>query len=519
MPASDLECAVCGDKADGQHFGADACRACAAFFRRTIAGKMKYVCRFDNDCDINKIQSMPASDLECAVCGDKADGQHFGADACRACAAFFRRTIAGKMKYVCRFDNDCDINKTLRCMCRSCRLTKCMTVGMNPTAVQASRAPLIPPNGRQSASTSFSNDSKESKPIKRTTPMTHTSVTVIQQQQPPIKMGRCSVESNSTVSTVPSFDEEEDYVPNSTNSIFSSGETCHDLRRIIENAITTYTIDQSTLPPSYPVLTTMVVAYQDLQNRRNTFYQRNDEFINIGADTNCRIFVEKNILNIHEFAQNNRTEVEWIAAMLSNFYGYHELPLDDKVLLFKNFWIHFVILERTFDSFCVLDGQLDDNRMILQNGDVYNVETMECDLNGIVDSSINPIKTVCNPWIKTAGIKILNLMKTLRPVDIEIMFTFGYMLWNIKEFSNKLSNQTIETANRMSTILHDELFSFYNLQMTNENYVRRVSELMRLIGETEKIVSQRKEDILLSSMFNVFKIDVFLNELFEFVHT
>ena len=50
--------------------------------------------------------------LTCAICGDKADGQHFGADACRACAAFFRRTIAGKLKYVCRFEDGCEINKS-----------------------------------------------------------------------------------------------------------------------------------------------------------------------------------------------------------------------------------------------------------------------------------------------------------------------------------------------------------------------------------------------------------------------
>jgi len=47
--------------------------------------------------------------LTCAVCGSDADGQHFGADACRACAAFFRRTVARRLKYECRFNGDCEI--------------------------------------------------------------------------------------------------------------------------------------------------------------------------------------------------------------------------------------------------------------------------------------------------------------------------------------------------------------------------------------------------------------------------
>uniref|UniRef100_A0A1I7ZDR7 Nuclear receptor domain-containing protein n=1 Tax=Steinernema glaseri TaxID=37863 RepID=A0A1I7ZDR7_9BILA len=47
----------------------------------------------------------------CLVCGDKSGGQHFGAEVCRACAAFFRRTVARKMKYICRYDDNCEVNK------------------------------------------------------------------------------------------------------------------------------------------------------------------------------------------------------------------------------------------------------------------------------------------------------------------------------------------------------------------------------------------------------------------------
>ncbi|VDK55713.1 unnamed protein product [Anisakis simplex] len=47
----------------------------------------------------------------CGVCGDVSDGQHFGAVACRACAAFFRRSTVTERKYTCRFDGDCPIGK------------------------------------------------------------------------------------------------------------------------------------------------------------------------------------------------------------------------------------------------------------------------------------------------------------------------------------------------------------------------------------------------------------------------
>uniref|UniRef100_A0A914YXC7 Nuclear receptor n=1 Tax=Panagrolaimus superbus TaxID=310955 RepID=A0A914YXC7_9BILA len=492
---------------------------------------------------------MPAN-VECAVCGDKGDGQHFGADACRACAAFFRRTVAGKMKYVCRFENNCAINKTLRCMCRSCRLTKCLEVGMNPSAVQASRAPLMPPQvattpsgGRQPSSASTSSTSSTTSsivmPVKKLSGIKrehqqqqqqqqnlHRDTTVIQPTQ---KFSRYSMEStsDSTADLSPtdynnkieggsttSIDDEDEYVPN--GNYMNPKE---DLQKIIENAVSSYTIVQETLPPNYPVLMTMVIAYQDFVQRRNQFFQRTDEEFAQFAEQGSRTFVQKNVFNIYEFAQNNRTEVEWIAAMLSNFPGYCNLPINDKVILFKHFWIHFVILERTFDTFCVLDDPIDINRMVLQNGDVFEINSMEYDCSGICEASEMAVKSVCHPWIKLAGNTMLNPMKDLRPVDIEMMFAFGFMFWNIKDVSNKLSASTINMASQMTSILYSELSAYYSIEMRHDNFVRRIAELMRLIGLTEKIVSHRKEDIMLSSMFNVFKIDVFLNELFEFVHT
>uniref|UniRef100_A0A1I7TZH6 Nuclear receptor domain-containing protein n=1 Tax=Caenorhabditis tropicalis TaxID=1561998 RepID=A0A1I7TZH6_9PELO len=75
----------------------------------------------------------------CTVCGEAGDGAHFGAEACRACAAFFRRSVALNKMYVCRAMSTCVIQKNVRCMCRACRFTKCLTVGMRKSAVQRHR--------------------------------------------------------------------------------------------------------------------------------------------------------------------------------------------------------------------------------------------------------------------------------------------------------------------------------------------------------------------------------------------
>ena len=54
---------------------------------------------------------MAAKNETCRVCSEKAHGFHFGVLSCRACSAFFRRTVALNMQYHCRFDNKCVIDK------------------------------------------------------------------------------------------------------------------------------------------------------------------------------------------------------------------------------------------------------------------------------------------------------------------------------------------------------------------------------------------------------------------------
>ncbi|GMR48755.1 hypothetical protein PMAYCL1PPCAC_18950 [Pristionchus mayeri] len=81
----------------------------------------------------------------CLVCSAKADSAHFGVDSCRACAAFFRRTVLLARKYICRQSTDsCNVSKEVRFTCRRCRFMKCLSVGMNPESVPTTPNLRIP---------------------------------------------------------------------------------------------------------------------------------------------------------------------------------------------------------------------------------------------------------------------------------------------------------------------------------------------------------------------------------------
>uniref|UniRef100_A0A3P9PPY9 Hepatocyte nuclear factor 4, gamma n=1 Tax=Poecilia reticulata TaxID=8081 RepID=A0A3P9PPY9_POERE len=75
----------------------------------------------------------------CAICGDKATGKHYGASSCDGCKGFFRRSIRKNHVYTCRFSRQCVVDKDKRNQCRFCRLNKCFRAGMKKEAVQNER--------------------------------------------------------------------------------------------------------------------------------------------------------------------------------------------------------------------------------------------------------------------------------------------------------------------------------------------------------------------------------------------
>ncbi|GMR47308.1 hypothetical protein PMAYCL1PPCAC_17503 [Pristionchus mayeri] len=74
----------------------------------------------------------------CLICRSKSDSAHFGVDSCRACAAFFRRTVGLNKTYICRQSNErCDVSKDAKFACRRCRYKRCLEIGMHPKNVHS----------------------------------------------------------------------------------------------------------------------------------------------------------------------------------------------------------------------------------------------------------------------------------------------------------------------------------------------------------------------------------------------
>uniref|UniRef100_A0A915D264 Uncharacterized protein n=1 Tax=Ditylenchus dipsaci TaxID=166011 RepID=A0A915D264_9BILA len=438
-----------------------------------------------------------ALSLNCQACDDKADGQHFGVDACRACAAFFRRTIARQMKYVCRYEQKCEISKVFRCMCRACRLQKCLDVGMKEDAVQRCRAPL---KGSTKPNTFSMKDMAQENDL------------LANDQSSENRTANFSPSAGSSTS---SPDSAESYEMTEKDLLVKQRRMKNKemLRQIVEIKATDYFVDPSALPKTHPILSKIHFGYELLQRRRDQEYGMG-RASQTADGRNTRIYVEEP-MELLELAQNNRRELNFIGEMLSSFNGFSELPSADKIVMFKHFWIHFIVLERTYDSFRVLGNSLNDLRMVFSYGIVVDAINDSVDLSHVTNLSKDETGKFVRTWWKQAAMQVLPKIKKLEPTEIEIMFCFGYLLFYLGDEVSKVSLSTSEFCNYMIEALYNELFAYYLSKFDGRNYVQRVGELMRYISSTERIVLDRKEDILICQMFKVFNVDIFLDEVFN----
>ncbi|KAH7711479.1 zinc finger protein [Aphelenchoides avenae] len=86
-------------------------------------GKGRAICDGKDDSDEeyspppDPSTSSPSGASKCAVCGGPCFTKNFGADACRACAAFFRRAVAGRRNYRCKMLTSCGKDNFQDCKC------------------------------------------------------------------------------------------------------------------------------------------------------------------------------------------------------------------------------------------------------------------------------------------------------------------------------------------------------------------------------------------------------------------
>ncbi|RUS84791.1 hypothetical protein EGW08_007475 [Elysia chlorotica] len=120
----------CGGKCDVLKGGRVRCQHCR--FQKCISAGM-------NRKEKPEAVEPAEGQLLCKVCGDIANGIHFGVITCEGCKKFFRRGLKENRSYTCKGSMHCSINPRMRNNCRFCRYQKCLLEGMSREAIKMGR--------------------------------------------------------------------------------------------------------------------------------------------------------------------------------------------------------------------------------------------------------------------------------------------------------------------------------------------------------------------------------------------
>lgn len=72
--------------------------------------------------------------------------------------------------------------------------------------------------------------------------------------------------------------------------------------------------------------------------------------------------------NWEKMGQMAVVEIDMIAEMISHVRPFVSLPLDQRWIIFKKFWLSFARLERGYETYRVLGDDVSDTRTVLYNG-------------------------------------------------------------------------------------------------------------------------------------------------------
>uniref|UniRef100_A0AC35FEC5 Nuclear receptor domain-containing protein n=1 Tax=Panagrolaimus sp. PS1159 TaxID=55785 RepID=A0AC35FEC5_9BILA len=291
----------------------------------------------------------------CVVCDDESDGLHFGQHTCRACAAFFRRTVSLKLDYVCKHENNCEIVKTARNMCRSCRYQKCLQKGMLTTAVQHSR------DGLGKRKEAIKRPAPESQP---STSAPSTCSTTSDYSTDTSNNNMWSPQNQQTSpTTTPSSTDLTAYNPNyiytTTNGIIHGTPVIHTFSQMqLSN-------NYVPIPQEMKVLQKMVEGYRNFLSLRRASYTLVDVIPRFSTGDPDTIPQS----NYGTSKKSCRIEASLVMDVANNYFQpFSMLQSDDKIKLFDTFYCHFSTAERAYNSFRRFGHIEGNDKLIMPDG-------------------------------------------------------------------------------------------------------------------------------------------------------
>ncbi|UMM37828.1 hypothetical protein L5515_009471 [Caenorhabditis briggsae] len=386
----------------------------------------------------------------CLVCEEPANGKHFGAITCRACAAFFRR-VAPKPQAIrpCKFKNRCKLFKKGCFTCKFCRLQKCFKVGMSMEAFQ------------------FDRDAykvREMVQLDRRIPMTLDTFTG---------------NSNLIIFSSNSQDFPRSFI---------------DLRFLIDQAHLVFQQGPSTPLYAENRLKKMSLGLVSPQNVPET--SENTKF------------------GQKEAVEQLESQILSVSKWLTHFDEFQKLPKSLQIKILEGTWSVWSRLENLSKTSRQIRHNFDENVLKRMKNDTVLIEfgSPEMDITWLSKYTVEELKFFLNIPTEIRLDPLLRSMINLNPSEVELSFMLSQLCFHY--VGKRFQGEILNISEKFQEILADDLHDYYVNEMNKSNYGSRMAQMMRINNQIQKEVYKHREKMDLARIFEVFCVDVSHPDLF-----
>ncbi|KAI6222393.1 Nuclear hormone receptor family member nhr-28 [Aphelenchoides fujianensis] len=479
----------------------------------------------------------------CVVCGDESDGLHFGQYTCRACAAFFRRTVSLKLDYSCKHNNQCSIEKNARNMCRACRYAKCLDKGMLTSAVQHARDGLgkrkdkkaspsvaasfgdvpevkkfdsgatsngsqlngMPQSNASSTCSSNSNGEPPNGGIGLSNGYSYVPATAATTANSAVAgLANALYGSNSPYRTTLTSPPEQTTilqlgqtlagVPQETVPYVMNNFAQMNLQQLTQQARSAFT---PVAPPEMKLLGRMLEGYHHFKSLRKASYT----LIEDGPRFN----------NKNEIPQSNygtskkicKIEASLLMDTVEKFFvPFSSLPPQEKNHIFDNFYCLFSNTERAFRTYKMFPAN--DDRLLMPDGGYIRLSELSKFYENSTFIRGDPLQVA--RIFENAMHYIVNVvvhhMRQIEVTEMEIIALSGMFLW--REGNHELSPETVHVVQQSRQQVILDLHAYYrSCGYFDADITLKVANLFLLMPKVEHVVRSFRESYSTAEIFNI----------------
>ncbi|KAE9553916.1 hypothetical protein FO519_002842 [Halicephalobus sp. NKZ332] len=388
----------------------------------------------------------------CLVCGALTRGMHFQVASCRACAAFFRRSVKAKKVYRCRRGNrNCDLTKPPngKPICRFCRLQKCYKVGMRLENSGTDETVLVHSN-------------------------------------------TCSTESSYSGSP-----ENTSYlrVVNGNRLERDVDKVIQEIREFFKSNIRFGAMNVPSGVHATP--------FQQLQYAFSKFREE------MTPSTPVVPVHTYDKLAVYPFMEEYAKKS---AHMMMSCDPFVHLCPEDKYKLFKHAWPLIHYLERQFSSCEIFGYDIDDLRFVITDKVAIHAVNSQVYVDGMPQEKVNELTKFCYP-LKQGMFEMITVpMKQLQITQFEVCYMVGLIIFDttevrgLREETKIIGEQTLEQFS-------SELHNYYTYELKMPNYAARHAKLIRLISGSQQLSLKISEYMVMAKVFDIFITDIYESEL------